>query len=147
MQHQNVNQWKAPSKRVTATAASTVLLIPCHLPKANHWVLTARIKLGGGRHKFFIFDSLGVVTARKRIKMISNLLKNIDLYGKKDKYSALDLKVQTEHECGARISKYIKHFSEWVTQNREGAVIINKMNRGIADEKQGRFERIIFKNT
>ena len=100
----------------------------------------ARIKVGGGRHKFVIFDSLGVVAARKRIKMISNLLKNIGLYGKKDTCTALDLEVQTEHECGARTSKYIKHFSEWVTQNKEGEIIINMMNRGIAYERQGRFE-------
>ena len=134
------SKWKRQSHRIKATASSTVLLIPCHLERANHWILTARIKVGGGRHKFFIFDSLGVATARKRTKRIPNLLKKIGLYGKQDTCSILDLKVQTEHECGARISNYIKHFSEWVTQSREGAVIINKMNRGIADEKQGRFE-------
>ena len=67
-------------------------------------------------------------------------IKKYRLIWKKDTCSALDLKVQTEHECGARISKYIKHFSEWVTQSREGAVIINKMNRGIAYEKKWRCE-------
>ena len=49
----------------------------------------------------------------------------------------MDLKVQTEHECGARISTYIKLFSEWVTQNKEGANIITKMKRGITNEKKG----------
>ena len=74
------------------------------------------------------------------MKMISTLLKNIGLYGKKDTCSALDLKVQTELECGTRISKFIKQFSEWVIQSKEGAVIVNKMNRGIAYEKKWRCE-------
>jgi hypothetical protein len=115
-------------------------LIPCHLERSNHWILTARIKIGGGRHSFFIFDSLGIEIARKRMKMISTLLKNIGLYGKKDTCSTLDLKVQTELECGTRISKFIKQFSEWVIQSKEGAVIVNKMNRGIAYEKKWRCE-------
>ena len=50
----NGKQWKKQSKRVKATAASTVLLIPCHLDRANHWLLTVRIKIVGGRHNFFI---------------------------------------------------------------------------------------------
>ena len=134
------SQWRRPSKRVEATASSTVLLIPCHLEQANHWILTVRIKMGDGQHKVFILDSLGLATARKRIKMISTRLKEIGLFGKRDKCSALDLTVQTEWECGARMAKYILHFSEWVLQHKKGAAIVNTMRRGIAYEKRGQRE-------
>ena len=52
-QQPNGTQWKRSARRIKATTASTILLIPCHLERANHWILTARIKGINGRNKIF----------------------------------------------------------------------------------------------
>jgi hypothetical protein len=131
----NGNQWKKQSKRVKATAASTVLLIPCHLDRANHWLLTVRIKIVGGRHKFFILDSQGAKAAGKRRRMITESMKAIGLFGKNDTCSIMKTKVQTEWECGARVAKYVLSFIDWIGQNNDGETIIRRMTRGIDYEK------------
>ena len=120
------------------TAASTVLLIPCHLPKANHWVLTARIKIGRGHHKFFLFDSQGAKAGKKRVKRIREPLQAIGLVGSNDTCSILNVKEQTEWECGARTAQYIMNFVTWTKNTSDGVTIIRQMQRGVAYEKRGR---------
>ena len=135
IQQPNETQWKKSAPRIKATASSTILLIPCHLARANHWLLAVRIKITGGRQKFFILDSQGVKAAGKRKRMINDLLKAVGLYGANDTCSIMKTKTQTEWECGARVAQYMINFTEWIGQNNDGETIIRRMTRGITDEK------------
>ena len=130
------NQWKKPSARIKVTASSTVLLIPCHLEGANHWVLTVRIKMMNGSCKFFIFDSQGAKAAGKRRKMITDPLKAIGLFCTNDTCSIMKTEAQTEWECGARVAQYMINFTEWIGQNNDGEIILNRMIRGINYERK-----------
>ena len=67
--------------------------------------------------------------------MIVEPLRAIGLYRKNDTCNVLRIKAQTEWECGARVAQYLMSFTDWIGQNNDGETIINRMTRGIADEK------------
>ena len=92
----------------------------------------------GGQHKIFIFDSQGAKAAGKRKRMISDALRAIGLYGVNDTCSAMNVKEQTEWECGARIAQYVMNFITWIENASDGETIIRQMQRGVAYEKRGR---------
>ena len=124
------------SKRTKATAISTVLLIPCHDEAGNHWFLLARIKMPGGKHNVYIFDSMGIALARSRMKKVKKLLMAIHLMEKTDKCCPMDVRRQTEQECGVRMMDYMLMIRECVDRNKEGTTIIRQMCRNTKVEKK-----------
>jgi hypothetical protein len=131
--------WNTP-KRTKATAMSSVLLIPCHDEAGNHWYLLARIKMPGGKHNVYIIDSMGIALARSRMKKIKDLLTAIHLMDETDECIPINVKRQTEQECGVRMMNYMMMFKECVNRNSEGQRIIRQMNRNIKSERQSTHE-------
>jgi hypothetical protein len=131
-------EWIA-SKNQQATAQSKVLLIPCHIVKLNkqkvittsHWVLAARIKTQESRYKLVVFDSCGIKWARKQLRTIRKHLIKIKLLEENDAWEALNLKEQTEQECGIRMIVYML----WAQMTKEPHQIIQKIHKSNSDEK------------
>ena len=123
-------------ERCKATAMSTVLLIPCHHEAINHWYLLARVKVQGGKHNVYIFDSMGMVFARNNMKKIKESLITINLMDETDKCIPLNLKRQTEQECGVRMMNYMLMFKEWVDRNKEAHHIIRQLTRATKSERK-----------
>jgi hypothetical protein len=128
-------QW-ITSKRTKATAMSTILLIPCHDEAGNHWYLIARIKMPDGKHNVYIFDSMGIAFARSRKKKVKKLLMAIHLMEETDKCWPMDVKRQTEQECGVRMMTYMMMYKECVDRNNEAPHIIRQISRNTKVEKK-----------
>ena len=116
---------------------STVLLIPCHHAAFNHWYLLARIKVQGGKHNVYIFDSMGIVFTKKNMKKVKELLMAINLIDETDNCIPMNVKRQTEQECGVRMMNYMVMFKEWVNRNNEARSIIRQLNRATKAERKG----------
>ena len=135
--------WKTPEYR-QATAHSKVLLIPCYFEEKNkktdkiilrHWVLAVRIRNEVGQYKLWVFDSCGVKWARKRMKIIRTQLIRIKIIEEKDAWEALDLKAQTEQECGIRTMNYMWKFKQWAETEMQPAQIIRQIHSVVGSEK------------
>jgi hypothetical protein len=121
-----------------ATAKSRVLLIPCHAfttTEMQHWFLTIRIKLTGGKHEIMIIDSLGKKSGDKYRKVIRQKLIKMGMIKKKDKCTALNTRQQTELECGIRMAAYMTLFRSIEFQQTRDSEIIERIKGYVTNEK------------
>ena len=98
--------------------------------------MLARIKTPGGKHKVYILDSMGITFARSRMKKVKKLLMAIHLMEKTDKCCPMDVRRQTEQECGVRMMDYMLMIRESVNRNNEATTIIRQISRNIEVEKK-----------
>jgi hypothetical protein len=115
---------------------STILLIPCHDEAGNHWYLTARIKMPDGKHNVYIFDSMGIASARSRKKKVKQLLMALHLMDETDTCLPMDVKRQTEQECGVRMLNYMMLYKERVDRENGAQNIIRQMKRATKAENK-----------
>jgi hypothetical protein len=55
----------------------------------------------------------------------------------------MNVKEQTEWECGARIAQYIMNFITWIENANDGVTIIRQMQQGVSFEKKRRCDLAI----
>ena len=135
-------QWNTSIKR-RATANSRMLLIPCHLVEKDkvtkqemkHWILTVRIRTDNNKHRFLIFDSIGIKAGRKRMKMIKANMMKVNLTTKEDHWEAMNLRPQTERECGIRTVTYMLKFQEWAKGQLQSIDIVRRIKEVVQNEK------------
>ena len=101
----------------------------------NHWFLTVRIKLQGGKHQVIILDSLGNESGNGYLRKLKGKLQQMKLTTKKDKYMVFDTKNQTEAECGVRMAAYMALFRSMDIQKMKDGQIIQKIKGQVAREK------------
>ena len=89
-----------------------------------------------GKHNVYIFDSMGIVFARNNMKRVKELLMAINLMDETDKCIPMNVKKQTEQECGVRTMNYMLMFKEWVDRRNEAQNIIKQMNRVTKAERK-----------
>ena len=68
----------------------------------------------------------------KRVK--AGLMK-INLAMKGDQWEKMDLRVQTERECGIRTVTYMLKFKEWATRQLNSEEIVRRINEVVENEK------------
>jgi hypothetical protein len=90
----------------------------------------------GGKHNVYIFDSMGIALARRRMKKVKQLLMAIHLMEKTDTCLPVDVKRQTEQECGVRMMNFMLMIRECVDRNNEAPQIIRKINRNTKVERK-----------
>jgi Ulp1 family protease len=125
------HNWEKPAKKI-ATATSRILVIPCHA--VNHWFLTLRIKLQGGKHQVLIIDSLGQKSGTGYMSKIRERLKQMNLITKKDKCTVLKTRGQAEVECGVRMAAYMVLFRSMNLQQLRDAQILQRIKSHMATE-------------
>ena len=102
-----------------ACITSNILLIPCHFP--GHWVLAIRIILPSGTHSLYILDSLGRDSSRATFSRVREHLQNTPILKNKVKFKALNIREQTNDECGSRMAKYMANIcDQWENENTTG---------------------------
>jgi hypothetical protein len=126
------HNWEKPAKKI-ATATSRILVIPCHA--VNHWFLTLRIKLQGGKHQVLIIDSLGQKSGTGYMSKIRERLKQMNLITKKDRCTVLKTRGQVEAECGVRMAAYMVLFRSMNLQQLRDGQIIQRIKGQVATEK------------
>ena len=99
-------------------------------------ICLARIKMPNGRHHVYIFDSLGIICTRRRMKKVKEMLMSIHLLDKTDKCTPMDVKKQSEWKCGVRMMLYMMMFREWVDRTSEAQNRIRQMNRAMKAENK-----------
>ena len=106
-------------KHAQACITSNILLIPCHFP--GHWVLVIRIILPSGTHLLYILDSLGRDSSRATFSRVRENLQNTPILKNKVKFKALNIREQTNDECGSRMAKYMANIcDQWENANTTG---------------------------
>ena len=126
------HNWEKPANKI-ATAHSRILIIPCHA--VNHWFLTLRIKLQGGKHQVIIIDSLGQKSGNSYMPELRERLKQMNLITKKEKCTVLKTRGQTEVECGVRMAAYMVLFRSMDLQQLRDGQILERLKGYVAREK------------
>ena len=59
----------------------------------------------------------------------------VNLTTKEDRWETMDLRPQTERECGIRTVTYMLHFNEWAREQIHSNDIVKRINRIVTHEK------------
>ena len=106
---------------------SKLLLIPCNFPgkskvEAGHWILALRERCENGNHKLYVLDSLGKDSGTRHRNLIVKAFAHTPMFKSLPKGRVYAVPEQSEHECGARVAKYMME----ITQNY--LTTINRVN-------------------
>ena len=110
--------------------------------EVGHWIFLAiREKGNNGKHNLHILDSLGVESGRRHRDILQSKLAHTPFFQGFPKAKALDVKKQSECECGARVAKCMEDLTNNYEKMGEMDSITNMIGRSVQWEKgQGKNE-------